>query len=326
LPEGAYTLDCRLVGLRGKERQPVSELLKFLKGEKCTVRRIEIRVTDLLDCGSKTLTDRPGRERRSLLEGLFEANRALLVSAEEVPGTELVGSVGKKASRYGAGIFESDAPGRFIFTHRRIIPLKVSGKRQVREGFKYTLAAAHDTSPMTVSSPLVSSEDYLPGDVIELEVYAANRTGDAVELAYPKIVDYYGDSSEPDQIDLLLEHRPDQDSLPRYEVFNLEDNAVLLTIGDGGNAKDFLIRGFSDELLKKGRRFLADAADRRTVQDGQSIGKGAVSDVVSDNGVFLYVLSGFFKGNFRIRPARINGVSRYLFYRAGSSHKAGDKA
>ncbi|UCD94059.1 MAG: hypothetical protein JSU69_09855 [Candidatus Zixiibacteriota bacterium] len=324
LPAGSYALDCRLIGLRGKERQSVSELGKFLKGEKSTVRRIEIKVADVLGCESKPMTGRPGRVRRNLLEDLFQANKTVLIPTDEVLGAELVGAVQKKASRYGAEIFDADAPDRYLFTHRRVIPLKVAGKRQEREGFTYSLTAAHGTSLMTVSSPVVSKEDWLPGDVIELEVCAAHRVEGAIELVYPEVVDYYGDSSEPDEIGLLLKQRPEQDSSSRYEVFNFEDNSILLTVGSGDDRKSFLIRRFSDELLEKGRRFLADIADSRTVQPGQPGGMGTVSNVVCVDGALLYVFSGFFKGEFRIRPALINGVSRRLFYRVNSDHIVGD--
>jgi hypothetical protein len=101
-----------------------------------------------------------------------------------------------------------------------------------------------------------------------------------------------------------------------FEVGLHPDNGVaLMSFGCHGERLRFQIRQFNVERLGRGSRFVADRVDgtpsgenRRTLT-GRTVASAAV------NGGYRFSFDGDLRGSFVLRPIRLDGRRRWLFYR-----------
>jgi len=121
-PSGNYTAECRLIGYRGKQRQKVQELVKHFNGEKSTVRRVDIKVADMISIDDENLSVSSGKVRRDKLEELFKDSASLLLPAEKCEGGSVAEMINRRGTRFGVEILGYDDNSRYLLTHRKLIP------------------------------------------------------------------------------------------------------------------------------------------------------------------------------------------------------------
>jgi hypothetical protein len=322
LPDGDYILDCRLVGYRGKSRQPVSELLSFLKGGKSTVRRMELIVYDIVRCDDAIMIDTDGASRRSKLEELFQNNRKALIPASIVNGKDITEVLNKRGTRCGIEIYDSDSPIRYLFTHRKLVPLLVSKKEKNADNVRYRLHGLSGGEHLRVAIQVASKYDLNEGDVVEVEVYSLHRAGDIIELIHPRIIDCRSEFSDDTDITYLLKTNSTGSSSPEYVVYETNDKGIILQICDD-DPGCYLLRNFSPKLIDNGRKLLADTLEMNDVKRSTVCGSGSIIAKENIGECTRYHLKGFFNGKFAFRSAILNGQTRRLFYRFDSNNSSG---
>ena len=112
-------------------------------------------------------------------------------------------------------------------------------------------------------------------------------------------------------------YQPTNDGQPIYTVTSLDGDHCRLSFTDGKYNRRFVIRQFSLARLAKGGRFIADAADdppKSTDAIESENPHGQLLALTRREGSYLLTLSGVLNGRFVLRPMRLNGRERYLFY------------
>jgi len=322
LPDGDYILDCRLVGYRGKSRQPVCELLSFLKDGKSTVRRIELIVYDIVRCGDTLMTDFDGVSRRLKLEELFQNCRTALIPAGIVIGRDIKETLNKRGTRRGIEIYDSDSPVRYLFTHRKLVPLLVSKKESNTDSVRYRLHGLSGGEHLRTAVQVASKCDLNEGDIIEVEVYSLHRNGDTIELIHPRIIDCYGEFFNDPDITYLLKTKSSGLSSPGYIVYETNAMGIILRICDD-NPGCYLLRNYSPELINNGRKLLSDTVEINDIKKSTVCGSGSIIAGKNAGECTWYHLKGFFNGKFAFRSVILNGQKKRLFYRLDSELSPG---
>jgi hypothetical protein len=322
-PDGEYTLDCRLIGYRGKSRQPVSELLNLLKEKKSSARRFELKIYDLLYHENLSASINNASKRRSKLEKIFNDKPELLIPVEKVKGAGIIEIMNRCGTRYGIEIFDCNSPVRYSYTRRRIVPLQVSELKTEGEKTRYQLHGFSGGEHIPVALAISSEYKLNEGDLIEVETYSMHRSGSTLKLAHPKIHDTYGALANANDIDIthLLEEKPKELSSPVYDVHESDGESIILRINDD-DSENFLLRGYSAELVHDGRRLLVESHKNDEGQAMTILGSGNVVKKQKQEGRVLYHFQGFFDGEFVLRPIILNGQQRRIFYRLDSGVSA----
>ncbi|MCK4607480.1 MAG: hypothetical protein KAU35_09310 [candidate division Zixibacteria bacterium] len=113
-------------------------------------------------------------------------------------------------------------------------------------------------------------------------------------------------------------YRPADGSKSVYTVTILDGDHCRLSFTDGKCNRRFVIRQFSQARLARGARFIADAADdppKSTSAVGSENQHGQLLALTQREGSYHLTLSGILNGRFVLRPMRLGGSERYLFYR-----------
>ena len=311
-PKGEYTLDCRLIGFRGKSRLPVYEVLNLLKGEKTNVRRVELKIYDLLHHDRQAVAE-IFSERRSLLEEMFKDDSKMLIPVKKVNGGRLEECLNRYGTRYGIEIFDCSLPIGYLYTHRKIIPLRIHGKKMQGKKAYYCLHGISNEERLPISAVISSDFDLDEGDLVEVEVYSIGRNGNNLRLVQPKIIDISGSYSDNIDIAYLLDAKPAELSAPTYGVFEMGKEGVVLRIDDDSDC--LLLRGYLAELINDGRRLLAESRAKSEVQTLIVCGSGTIIDKKVRGDSVTYNLQGFLKGRFVLKPIILNGRNERIFYR-----------
>ena len=313
LPDGEFLLDVRLIGYRGKERQPVSDLIKHLHGEKSTVRRTEMKIYDLLRCDNQDMTEEIGGTRRRKLERLFSENNGSLVPAETIAGNALSHAAKNHSTRYGMEIFALDSAERFTFTHHKLVPLRITSRQANGKQFQYSISAAVDGDPVPIDDAIITGTEFQIGDTVEAEVLSAYRSETSIKLVHPQIIDCGGKSDRLQDIELVGGIVPDTSQHCRYSVYRPDEDLLLLLIPGDERQDRFLVHNFSDRLLDIGRGFLCEPLESDDFASGKPCGEGPVRfrDAKGEN--ILYELDGFLQGHFIFRTVILNNNRRLLF-------------
>ncbi|MCP4634784.1 MAG: hypothetical protein GY855_17790, partial [candidate division Zixibacteria bacterium] len=123
LPNGKYSLDCRLIGYRGKERQKLYELSKYFEGKKSNVTRLELRIYDLL------ITDNDSNELSELL-----------IPSKVISKNNLIETVNNLSTRFGVEITDCQTDKQYLLTNKKRIFLNINSKEEIAGGYKYGLS------------------------------------------------------------------------------------------------------------------------------------------------------------------------------------------
>ncbi len=121
------------------------------------------------------------------------------------------------------------------------------------------------------------------------------------------------------------QYRPSKQDAVKDGSYTLTCNSsspfATLALADSGRIEMFRISQFNLARLLRGGRFIADKAEVRSVKappgDRRTTQGQIVSLVNRDEGIAAD-LTGPLSGRFILRPARLDGQRRYLFYRIAS--------
>lgn len=313
-PDGKYRLDCRLIGYRGKERQKLSELSKYLDGRKSNVTRIEMKVYDLLsseDNGNE-LPDISGRQ--SSLKSKSGCVPDMLVPSETTSKYKLVETVENLSTRYGVEIVDCQTDEKFLFTNKKRAFFNIISKEQISGGYKYHLSGKIGNIGVECTTPITSRKNLPAGQSVEIEMSSIKSVDEKIELTFPRIVDSTGRGKTDENLELLIPGNSVPKSNSTYTVSQYRNRDVLLTIEKYKNKENYIIKKFSLNRLAKKGRFLVDEVDTTKGRPETQLGRGQVlqSDCCESSRKFR--LSGFFDGLFAIRPIVLNHIKRFLFY------------
>ncbi len=112
----------------------------------------------------------------------------------------------------------------------------------------------------------------------------------------------------------------------QLELIANSDNAILRMLEED-NSTWFVIRQFNVNRLRQGVRFLAESHDRPASPLSQAssfnnirvIGRGEIISITDTNGRIVFQMKGICNGRFVFRPVKIQGESRWLFYKMGNT-------
>ena len=314
-PVQDYAVECRLIGYCGKKRQPVEKIIRYLNGQKSTVRRLELKICDLVSSGKRDMTAENGDERRRLLENLFENHEELLIPAHRSTGDTIWDCFARAATRYGVEVIECGATGRYLMTSQKRVSAIISGVDSTSTGYRYRLACFINGKTLPVSDTVFSEIAWREGDNLELETYAIDHSDSSIKLLQPKIVDGSRRFNPPDDIMLLTEDSPDDSNPEKYSLIECNENRVVLVLQDSGRRAAFELCHFNERLLDGGHWFFADAVDFKDDETDRLLGEGSI--LTQDNGSrsMCLLLSGILTGDYRLRPVIKNGVERFVFYK-----------
>ncbi|MEW5922410.1 MAG: hypothetical protein AB1746_00330 [Candidatus Zixiibacteriota bacterium] len=327
LPDCNFEVECRLLGYCGKERKSVDEVARYLKGEKSSVRRLELKIVDLIAENGENVIDASGRDRRRRFENLFADQTAMLVPATALSGGSIAECFKRCATRCGVEIFDSDTPERFLLTNQKRVPAKITGRRQTRNGYHYTLFCNVDGVMTEISETIHSTTRWEEGNVVELEVYSIQGSRDAIELTQPKIMCASLYAERPDDIGLLLKNADEKDYNCTYSLFQSNDDVVLNLNGKTGK-KTYLISRFDSALLEEGRWFFAGQMEGIPHDQANLIHHGSIISETAHGETVRIFLKGYLDGEFALRSAVLKSRKRYVFYKTNTNNNSlgqGDK-
>ena len=319
LPQINFACDCRLIGYRGKERQKISELGKFVCGEQSSVSRAELKMYDLINLDGVDVLSLNALGRREKLEELFGAGKGMLPPVELISGDKLHQALKKVGTRYGVEILADDSTERYLFTKRKLAPAIIRSREECGGRFKYNLAVCIDGKELPAASALMSPLDLSVGEKIDIEATSVHETGDTIELLDPIISDWYGQYGCRHTLSSL--HRPHgKKLLGNYSLFPIsqEEFHLALDYGDGANAEHYAIRHYSPRLLDSGRMFLMEKSEITGQISSNVQGTGRIISFTNNDGTLVIDLDGFLCGKFAIRPARLNGKMARVFCKVGN--------
>jgi len=313
-PDGKYRLDCRLIGYRGKERQKLSELSKYLDGRKSNVTRIEIKVYDLLsseDNGNE-LPDISGRQFS--LKSMSGSLPGLLVPSETASKKKLTKIIENLSTRYGVEIADCQTDKKFLFTNKKGAFFNITSKEQISGGYKYRLSGKIGNIGVECNTPVTSRKNFPAGQSAEIEISTIKLTDGKIELTFPRIVDSIDQGTTNENLELLIHGNSVLKSNSTYTVSRYRNRDILLTIEKYKSKEHYIIKNFSLNRLAQKGRFLVDEVDTTRGQSETQLGRGQVlqSDWCEPSRKFR--LNGFFDGLYAIRPIVHNHIKRFLFY------------
>jgi len=313
LPDGRYFLDCRLIGLRGKERLSAAELTAFLENRDSRVRRLEIKVADLVSLENDDESVSDTDSRLKTFRELLGASARLLIPVQIVPGKSLKTSIENRATRHGAELVDLSTGNTFLLSRSRRICLKVDVID--KDNGRLHLADGADHDRQRISIDLNRDTSLKPGDVIEVDVAAMYGHDGPIELVEPEIVANLGRYALPDNLYMAPVIAAVQSNGDRYTIRDAGDDAIVLNLDGDGDHMLLLVRGFSFDSLASGRRFLCDEYQSSNEPTGTVRGRGDVISSLDRSGSRFLRLAGELNGLFVLRPIRLNGATHYLFYR-----------
>ncbi len=312
-PEGEYVLDGRLIGYRGKERQPLSEVSKYLRDEKSTVTRVELKLYDILLLDDISFEFATGRERRAILTELFDKYDGLLPKTVVCQGTKLAAAIAEVSTRFGCEILVVDGHHRFLLTHRKII----AGRGSTVLGGNNrpcSLDCTIDGKSRQVTAEVKPWPEYASGSTVILEVNGVHEIDGQLATMHPKPVDCSEFYDICDDLSLVVSSLGIKQNTREYSVYKRGADVILqFQIGDDVQA--FQLRNFSFDKLNSGRRFLAAPEPVRPEAKTNPLGNGRVLEVSNKNECINMHLDGSLKGAFYLRPAKINGQACFIFSR-----------
>ncbi len=314
-PEGDYSVDCRLVGYCGKERRTVGAIRSYLNGEESSVRRLEIKIADLIAVDGEDAAVLSGIERRRKLEKLFADTPELLIPAKEAQGEKLAQIVGKCITRYGVEIFECNSSGRYLLTSKKYLPAIITGRSKAGDGYRYSMECHINNELKMPVETVYSTGKIDPGDTAELETYAVNCPNEKISLSQPRIVDVSGCHGQPDNISLLLDDNSSVDERPVYTLCEKSNGVKIMVIQNGSDLSAYRLFRFDVDLLEGGSLFFADRIENYKQADDKRAGGGAISEVICRDDSMRLHLDGFLTGHYMIRPVLKDGIRRYVFYK-----------
>lgn len=317
-PKGTYVLDGRLIGYRGKERQKISELSKFLDGHKSKVTRIELKLNDILVHDDKSLIDAAGRFRMDILDQLFDNDDGLITRSIECTGSNLEKCISEISTRYGCEILELDSERRYLLTHRKLI--------------QACAIPDHDSKTMAKLSVLIDGERIIVSfsqlslklkteSILEIEVNGIYRSGNNIRLMHPKVVDSSHADCMTDDLVLLAAPGDNHHTGSKYELLRHDQGVILRFDYDYDNDNEaivLLVKNYSSNLLGKGRRFIAKKISIENLSGNQVVGNGKIESMNLVNSGYRLGLSGSLNGLFVLQPVSNNGQAGYLFSRKTS--------
>jgi len=310
-PDGKYSLDCRLIGYRGKERQKLFELSKYLDGRKSTVTRIELKIYDLASADES-----PDTIMRQLsLQEMTGSVREMLVPVETISKDKLTETVKRLSTRYGVEITDCVTDEQYLLTNKKRASFNITSKEQISSGYKYYLSGSLCDIAVACTTPIISKKNLLVGQAIEIEMSSIKLTDEKFDLTFPKIIDSTGLMRTSENLELLILGNSATKSSPTYTVNRYYDNDLLLTFEDNQIKEQYRIREFSLKRSEQKRRYLTDKIDSIKVQPGIQLGRGQVLQNDCNESSREFKLNGYFDGSFIIRSIVLNKMNRFLFYK-----------
>ncbi|MBN2227104.1 MAG: hypothetical protein JW763_07035 [candidate division Zixibacteria bacterium] len=307
-PDGDYLLDCRLIGYRGKERQKVADLAAYLDGRKSPVRRLEIRVVDMIKRNGSSPGQQSGRERLTALESLFGDDTSLMIPSRVCKSGELRDEMTKATTRRGIEIHDLESPRRFLLTHRKLIPGIMIPCDDERQSDLMFCQVDGTMKPVEAVHPIDAVGCC---DVVEMECSAVAAVDNHITITSGVYSDWYGAYQQIDDISLLLEDIPNNKKM-HYALYTDDRKQVILEVQTDNSRDRFLIHSYSAELLNRGRCFAADRIDSGAITIVESIGEGEFLSVSTHQDGFSCTATGVLAGKIRIQPMILNGRHRYL--------------
>ncbi len=312
-PEGEYVLDGRLIGYRGKERQLLSELSKYLRDETSVVTRIELKLYDIISNDDISYEHATGGERRAALTALFDKCDGLLPKSAVYSGDNLTAAIAEVSTRFGCEMFAVDGHERFLLTHHKIIAGRTrttSGGKNYQCSFDCTI----EEQKKQILADLKSSHAHDSESMIFIEVNGIHEVDGCLTAMHPKVVDRSEFHDLCDDLSLVLSSPCVKPKTQEYLVYKSGDDAILqFQIGD--EVRSLRIRNFVLDGLNSGRRFLAVSQTIRQEAKTEILGKGRVIEAACSGNCNDLELDGSFKGVFCLRPAKINGQKCFTFSR-----------
>lgn len=313
-PDGKYSLDCRLIGYRGKERQKLSELSKYLGGRKSKVTRIELKVSDLLfsEGLSNGLPDIS--KRLIILQSMSGAIPDMLMSSEAATHANLSDVIAKYSTRYGVEITDCQTDEIFLLSNNKRALFKIISKEQMSGGYKYSLSGIIGDVDIECTAPVTSGKSFAIGQSIEIEMSSIKLTDNRIELVFPKITDSTNQITASENLELLIIDNSSTKPYSTYSVSQYSDDDLLLTVETNKNKQLYIINNFSLRRLAEKRRFVTEEVNAIKSQPGTQLGRGQVlqGDCTETSGKIK--LNGYLNGLFVIRPIILNHTNRFLFY------------
>jgi hypothetical protein len=319
LPDGDYILEGRLLGFRGKERQKVSELTRYIEGKSSRVKRIELRICDILDHSDKEIKKAEPIERIKYLSQIYSDNSDVLINTHEVSGDDLTEKVSKISSRYGAEIIDADYGAGYIFTHRKLIQLQNVLGDIVEDSNRYQLNCSLEGSPVSIARKFPCRQKILPGEVIEVEVAGVRRIDDEIFIDHPRYVDSLGCTGLHEDVDYLVSTKPESSREDKYYI-HIEGRDLIFKLNSGRQSTCYLIRNYSKNLLDTGRRFIAEKYKSNPSVDNTKSMTGMIIDFHRRGQASFIKLEGPLSGDFVFRPAIIKDRKQFLFYHLNKLH------
>nr|MBN2276861.1 hypothetical protein [candidate division Zixibacteria bacterium] len=313
MPDNNFAVEARLIGHRGKERRPVEELIRFLQGEKTNVRRIELKICDLLKAGASEDRRVGGSERREELNRLFAAAPDLLVPARVATGDNLAGAIWETATRYGVEIHTLDSDEKYLLTHRHLIRLRITGQERRGNGFDYSLEGRNRDNTKVVTH-LRCNRDFRVGDVIEIETASITDRPDGLHLMHPRVIDCHFAYGIADDLSQLVKNDEPANYAGRYHLSRVSETTIRLDLEFENGVRSYNIKKFNTDRLEEGRRFPADEGQPDKIDEGAFFETGNILDYTTQDNALKISLDGFLGGKYIIRPIILNGHRRHLFY------------
>lgn len=310
-PDGEYALDCRLIGYRGKSRQPVHQIISLLNDADTTVKRIEIKIYDLLYYDGQAAPE-TFMKRRLILENIFDDNPKLLVPSEKVNGRNIEGIISHRGTRLGYEIIDETSLVRYLYTRSKLLPLYVCKKCLDDKKPRYGLYGYSDNEHLQVTAYINSELKLNEGDLVEVEVYSVCRDGNGLKLVNPKVVDTY--SYRQNRIDIanLLKSTESELSSPMYTVYEKSGGGIVLRLDNNSNCQ--LLCNYSPGMIEKARRLLVESINIEGAADLAVYGSGIIVGKKIHGETAIYHLSGFFDGRYAMKPVLLNETKRLIFY------------
>jgi hypothetical protein len=316
LPEDDFQLSCRIIGCRGKGRQSVEELNKYLQAGKSTVRHLDLKVSDISPAQSETDTYGSFPKRRKRLEQLFVSHPGFLVPVTETDYKNLETAIEKCGTRFGAEIIDIDADEIFLFYFNRLFPAVISEREKHGGQFKYHLTCRYGDKLLPLAEPIVSSRELSDGETVEIETHSLKFVDGCIQLRHPRLCHCLGKSIAPSDISLLCSIPPVLSNDGAYHVSFSSDDDLALTFDDlNGEQTTLFIPCYSSSLLSSGRRFFAEKRNGDCAALHHVAGSGHLLEQRWHGDGAVLGMDGYFRGKFILRPAICCGEHKYLFYR-----------
>lgn len=315
-PEGDYVLDARLIGYRGKERQPLAEVTGLLHGDKSAVTRLALKICDLLIQDNVDYSAKPGRERRTALLELFDKSDGLLPRSVVCRGDQLPSTVADISTRLGCEIFGLENSDRFLLTHRKLISARVKDPaiRTKSDSISCNLNGVYRDISFERPPTMPTTNDC----IIVLEVNGLISNDERLVPLHPRLIDHSDFIDNPDDISLVVQSPHAIHNENKYALYKTDDGAFL-ELAFGGVTRAIFIRHLSIAKLPQGRRFIARFESVTSASAKNLPAKGRVADLTESGGCTIMTLSGTLAGVYFIRPAKIRGRTCLLFGRRDKS-------